>query len=56
MKVKASGAIRTRKEATGFPEQGADRPGIGSTKAILNETTMTDHDANEQDQNYGSSI
>lgn len=36
MKVKASGGIRTWDEATAFLNQGADRLGIGSTKAVLN--------------------
>lgn len=36
MKVKASGGIRTWKDAVAFLNQGADRLGIGSTEAVLN--------------------
>lgn len=43
MKIKASGGIRTWQDAQAFLEQGADRLGIGSTEAILNESTSDDH-------------
>ncbi len=36
MQVKASGGIRSWKDAVAFLEQGADRLGVGSTEAILN--------------------
>jgi len=35
MKVKPSGGIRTWAAAVGYLEQGADRLGVGSTKAVL---------------------
>lgn len=35
MKIKPSGGIRTWKSAVAYLEQGADRLGVGSTKAVL---------------------
>lgn len=37
MKVKPSGGIRTWEDAVAFLEQGADRLGVGSTEAVLQE-------------------
>ena len=37
MQVKASGGIRSWEDAIGFMKQGADRLGVGSTEAVLND-------------------